>query len=66
MAVAVLISFVLRGVVELVESNTNDRLVEVEGAGALAAMESEDIWRGPVSKVANKAENRLSKSSGKP
>ena len=40
------------------ESNANDRLVELEVAGALAAMESEDIWSGPVSKTARKAEKK--------
>ena len=32
-----------------------DRLVEVEVAESLAAMQNEDIWDGPISKAAKKA-----------
>ena len=36
----------------------NDGLVNLEVAGALAAMESEDTWSGPVTKAARKAEKK--------
>ena len=52
---AELVSFILRGVIEIGESKANDRLAEIEVAGDLAAMQSEDIWDGPVSKAAKKA-----------
>ena len=58
LAVAKLVNFVLRGVVEVGEANANDRLVELEIVGALAAMVDEEIWSGSVTKAARKAERK--------
>ena len=58
MAVAELMNFVLRGVLEVGEGNAKDRLLELEIAGALAAMIDEEIWSGPVTRAARKAERK--------
>ena len=47
LAVAELINFMLRGVVQVGELNAIDKLVELEVEGALAAMEKEDVWSCP-------------------
>ena len=48
----------IRGVVEAGESNARDRLLELEIAGAMAAMRDEEVWSGPVTKAARKAERK--------
>ena len=58
LAVAELVNFVLRGVVEVGEVNANDRLVDLEIAGALSAMVDEEIRSGPITKAARKAEKK--------
>ena len=50
LAVAELVSNILREGVEAGESNARYRMLELEIAGAMAAMREEEVWSGQVTK----------------
>ena len=47
------------------EANAKNRLLELEVAGAIAAMRDEEVWNGPVTRAARRWRERLKRSSGR-